>query len=150
MSHRSLSRATSCADVPALRANCAPLPGLSSMQCMTLPNGKLRRGIALPTLIGADDPERTVAPAFRPSGAMMYPPLPVLILDEGDVRRAIRVVLQSLNRCRYVVFRSFEVYFPVVLLMSTTSVSGSNPTSIIPNRPDRADSPKVVCRENPL
>ena len=47
------------------------LPGLSSMQCMTLPKGKLRSGMALPTLIGADDPERTVAPAFRPSGAMM-------------------------------------------------------------------------------
>ena len=65
------SRANNIAEVPAERAICAPLPGFISIQWIVVPTGMLRIGKVLPTLIAASEPETTLAPAFKPRGAMM-------------------------------------------------------------------------------
>src|SRR6185437_10789655 len=65
------SRATNWAEAPALRASCAPLPGLISMQCTVVPIGMLRSGSVLPSLIGASVPAINCVPTWMPFGAMM-------------------------------------------------------------------------------
>ena len=58
-------------DVPAERANCAPLPGLTSMHEIVVPKGIFRSGKTLPGKISAFGPLETVSPTFSRSGAMM-------------------------------------------------------------------------------
>ena len=64
------SRAISVTEVPAERAICAPLPGSISTQWIVEPTGMLRIGSVLPALIGASEPDISVAPASTPRGAM--------------------------------------------------------------------------------
>ena len=48
---------TTCADIPADRAICPPLPGLSSMLCTSVPSGISRSGSALPMRTSEPGPD---------------------------------------------------------------------------------------------
>ena len=56
------SLATTCTPDPAERANCPPLPGLSSILCTMVPNGILSNGNALPIWISDSGPAMISVP----------------------------------------------------------------------------------------
>src|SRR6185503_8619326 len=62
------SFATTCTDVPAERASCPPLPGLSSTLCTAVPRGTSRNGIALPRRVSCPGPETILSPTWSPFG----------------------------------------------------------------------------------
>ena len=68
----SLSRAMTCASVPAERASFAPWPATSSTACTNRPSGIWPSGRQLPTVASAFGPLITFMPTLRPSGARMY------------------------------------------------------------------------------
>ncbi len=65
------SLATTSSDVPAERASCPPLPGLSSTLCTLVPSGTSPSGSALPSRTSEPGPERTLSPTARRCGARM-------------------------------------------------------------------------------
>jgi hypothetical protein len=50
--------------------------------------------------------------------------LPVVVVEQGDVRRAIRVVLDGGDRRRHTVLAPLKVYEPVAPLVSAADVAG--------------------------
>ena len=92
------SRATSCAEQPALRAICAPLPGFNSMQWTTLPSGMLRSGSVLPGSIGAVAPRHQLVARVDATRRDDVAALAIAILQQRDVRGAVRVVFEPLDR----------------------------------------------------
>ena len=58
-------------------------------------------------------------------------PLTVGVLQEHDVRRTVRIVLQALCDSRYAVFGAFEIDDAVVLLMPATTMPRGDPACIV-------------------
>ena len=65
------SRATNCTLAPALRAICAPFPGLNSTQCTVLPTGISLNSRQLPGRIGTPRPDINSSPVATPRGAII-------------------------------------------------------------------------------
>ena len=57
--------------------------------------------------------------------------LAIGILQQCDVRRAVRIVFQALNDRRDTIFGPLEVDYTVVLLVTTTNVTSGNAASIV-------------------
>jgi hypothetical protein len=57
--------------------------------------------------------------------------LTIGVLDQRNVRRAVRIVFQALNCRRNTIFDPLKVDYAVVLLVATTNVAGSDATKMV-------------------
>src|ERR1700752_300925 len=98
---------------PAERAIWPPLPGLSSTLCTSVPVGMFSSGSALPALMSASTPDWTTGPSRPPAphaGRREDVRLEaVRVVQQGDARRAVRVVLDRGDLGGHAVLRPLEV-----------------------------------------
>src|SRR5215813_3448957 len=98
---------------PALRAIFPPCPGWSSTLWTSVPVGMFSSGSALPGLMSASGPDSTVDPTRRRAGG---------VVQQGDPRRAVRVVLDRGDLRRNAVLHPLEVDHAVTALVPSALV----------------------------
>ena len=93
------------------------------MLCTTVPTGMKRSGSALPGRISAPWPFWRMSPTCRTLGGEDVALLAVVVVQQGDPARAVRVVLDRGDRGRHAVLVPPEVDLAVLLLVPAAAVT---------------------------
>ena len=91
----------------------------------------LRSGRVLPALIGACNTRYQLITSLHTLRCNNVTTLTVHVLQQGDVRATVWIVFQTLNNSWNAVFVALEIDNTVVLLVTTTNVTGSDTASIV-------------------
>ena len=110
-------------DVPAERPIWPPRPGCNSTLWTTVPVGIFASDMQFPTAISASSPDITVMPTVRRFGREDVALLAVGVVEQGDVGRAVGVVLDRGDAGRDTVLASLEVDLAVQALGSAAAVA---------------------------
>ena len=99
--------------------------GRGSARCCgcTVPTGMLASGRQLPGLMSAAAEETTVSPAFRPYRRQDVAKLAVFILDQGDERAAVGVVLEALHDSGHIQLVAAEIDDSVLALVAAAAMA---------------------------
>ena len=105
------------------------------MQCIVVPTGMFRSGIALPVLIGESEPFWTWVPTARPLQRDDVTALAVRVAAASAMlRAAVRVVLEALDLGDDAVLVALEIDHAVVLLVPAAHVARRDLAGIVAAR----------------
>ena len=125
------SRASNCTEVPAARANWAPLPGCSSIAWMVEPTGMLRKGRQLPGLMGASAPLINGLPVSTSTRRKDVAPFTVCVAQQCKVGGTVGVILKTFHLGRNAILVAAEIHQAIMLLVATALMTGGDMAIVV-------------------